>query len=88
MSRKTQHTRFEDKILRSLANEDKPQVVTPWVMVRLMVMVLMMLMVMLLMMLMVMVKMKLTCQHRVFPLWLLQAPQIQLKGFLAIETHF
>jgi hypothetical protein len=31
MSRKTQHTRFEDKILRKLANEDKPQVVTPWV---------------------------------------------------------
>ena len=28
MSRKTQHTRFEDKILRKLANEDKPQVVT------------------------------------------------------------
>ena len=31
MSRKTQHTRFEDKILRKLANEDKPQVLTPWV---------------------------------------------------------
>ena len=30
MSRKTQHTRFEDKILRKLANEDKPQVVTAW----------------------------------------------------------
>ena len=30
MSRKTQHTRFEDKILGKLANEDKPQVVTPW----------------------------------------------------------
>ena len=28
ISRKTQHTRFEDKILRKLANEDKPQVVT------------------------------------------------------------
>ena len=28
MLRKTQHTRFEDKILRKLANEDKPQVVT------------------------------------------------------------
>ena len=28
MSRKTQRTRFEDKILRKLANEDKPQVVT------------------------------------------------------------
>ena len=30
MSRKTQHTCFEDKILGKLANEDKPQVVTPW----------------------------------------------------------
>ena len=30
MSRKTQHTRFEDKILKKLADEDKPQVVTPW----------------------------------------------------------
>ena len=30
MSRKTQNTRFEDNILRKLANEDKPQVVTPW----------------------------------------------------------
>ena len=28
MSGKTQHTRFEDKILRKRANEDKPQVVT------------------------------------------------------------
>ena len=27
MSRKTQHTRFEDKILRKFANEDKPPVV-------------------------------------------------------------
>ena len=31
MSQKTQHTCFEDKILRKLANEDKPQFVTPWV---------------------------------------------------------
>ena len=30
MSRKTQHTRFEDKILRKFANEDKPQVVEAW----------------------------------------------------------
>ena len=30
MSRKTQHTRFEDRILRKLANEDKPQIVPPW----------------------------------------------------------
>ena len=30
MSRKTQHMRFEDKILRKIANEDKPQVVTAW----------------------------------------------------------
>ena len=29
MSRKTQHTRFEDRILRKLANEDKPQIVPP-----------------------------------------------------------
>ena len=29
MSRKTQHTRFEDKILRKFANEDKLQVVQP-----------------------------------------------------------
>ena len=33
MSRKTQHTCFEDKILGKLANEDKPQVVTPCSMV-------------------------------------------------------
>ena len=26
---KTQHTRFEDRILRKLANEDKPQIVPP-----------------------------------------------------------
>ena len=30
MSRKTQHTRFEDNILRKFANEDKPQVVEAW----------------------------------------------------------
>ena len=29
MSEKTQLTRFEDKILRKVANEDKPQVVQP-----------------------------------------------------------
>ena len=29
MSRKTQHTRFKDKILRKIANEDKPQGVQP-----------------------------------------------------------
>ena len=30
ISRKTQHMRFEDKILRKLATEDKPQAVTAW----------------------------------------------------------
>ena len=34
MSRKTQHTRFEDRILRKLANEDKPQIVPPCHMVK------------------------------------------------------
>ena len=33
MSRKTQHTRFKDKILRKFATEDKPQVVQPCVIV-------------------------------------------------------
>ena len=28
--KKTQHTRFEDNILRTFANEDKPQVVEAW----------------------------------------------------------
>ena len=29
VAKKTQHTRFEDKILRKVTHEDKPQVVQP-----------------------------------------------------------